>query len=166
MSQIGYYCRIETLWRGGAMETLTYVNSWSASNKITNENYEVIENEMLTDADFTGLTVSGALFSLTTFRNVTFRGSIFFASKIENCTFVNCNFIDCSFQFTSYAHCLFRGCSFEQSRWESSTIREGCLIECEIDYKTSFILSQERNQVNRFASDNALEGGERIPKAA
>ncbi|MBT3236122.1 MAG: hypothetical protein HN353_09250 [Bdellovibrionales bacterium] len=143
------------------MDTLTYVMNWSQSSQLSNENYEVIENEMLTDADFKGLTVSGALFSLTTFRNVTFRGSVFFASKIENCTFVNCNFIDCSFQFSSIIHSLFRRCSFEQSRWELSTISDGCLIDCQLDYKTSFILDQEPNQI----SASGKGGGESLKAA-
>lgn len=131
------------------MKTLTQFINPSLSDmtmtinaEVNNENYEVIENENLSDCNYDGLVVSGSLFSLTLFRNVTFDACVFFASKLENCEFRGCNFVNCEFQFSDISHCNFEGCTFDNCTWDNTPIKRCRFSSSFIDTKTAYFVGK------------------------
>lgn len=109
--------------------------------------YEVIENEEIKSSHFSGLAISGSLFSLTTFTDVTFESCVFYASKLENCTFINCNFIDCKFEFTGLDHCRFNGCTVKETVFSVSPIKKCTLAFTDYDHKFAHFLNKEENKI-------------------
>lgn len=107
--------------------------------------YEVIENNAIEGKNFKGLTISGALLSLSSFEGVTFENCTFYASKLENCTFNQCKFINCSFEFTNVSHCEFATTEFIGCTWQCSPIRSSKFSYCELDGKTQYFVKKERS---------------------
>lgn len=133
------------------MKTITSLISPFMTETSNTDNYEVIENEVLNDRNFKGLTLSGSLFSLTIFTNVSFKSCVFFAGRLENCKFINCEFINCKFQFTTTLHCNFQETVFKNCIWEASPTRKTKFYYCEMDYKSSYYLSKKSNKIINHA---------------
>ena len=132
------------------MKTLTDTTINPLSPQVVEGSYEVIENELIVDSNFNGLTIAGSLFSLTTFKNVTFDSCVFFASRMENCEFVNCTFINCQFQFTNIAHCDFRYAKFDACSFDFSSIKNSKVDECWLDSKVLHNLAKDsKNEIER-----------------
>lgn len=106
--------------------------------------YEVIENSAIEGRKINGLTISGALLSLSSFEDVTFENCTFYASKLENCSFKQCEFINCSFEFTNITHCEFATSEFVNCTWQCSPVRSSKFSYCELDAKTQFFVNKER----------------------
>ena len=138
------------------MKTLTNLISPFSTKTLHTDTYEVVENESLTNENYSRLVVSGSLFSLTLFKKVSFDSCVFFASKFENCEFVACNFLDCTIQFSTFINCSFVGCKFKNVTWDLSHIRKSCLEDCFIDAKTSYFLMREDNMVKNCFTNRKL----------
>ena len=109
--------------------------------------YEVIENEMITSQNYSNISFSGALLSLTVFKNVTFSSCAFFGCKLENCQFISCKFENCTFQFSSVEYCDFHSASFENCRWDISPIRSSLFSRCWLDHLTRYFAHKEKNKL-------------------
>lgn len=127
------------------MKTTTMTINLNTLSSFTNERYEVISNETLSDCFHKDLNVSGSLLSLSTFKNVTFFGCVFFGSKLQGCTFVNCKFVNCEFKFTQMEDCEFKACEFQGCEYVSSGIKESRFKSSAIDHKTAFVAAKEAN---------------------
>ena len=128
---------------------------------VDSKNFEVIENESLTNCSLEGITVSGALFSLTLFKNVTFRSCVFFASRMENCQFIACTFENCTFEFSNISYCDFHSTSFENCMWSTSPTKKNLFSRCQLDPKAIYYLNKDNNN-NRFVNTDLGNG---IPSA-
>ncbi|MBT7610021.1 MAG: hypothetical protein HN576_09710 [Bacteriovoracaceae bacterium] len=133
------------------MNTLTQFFNPLLNNSLQDARYEVIENEDLSSCDFSLLTISGSLFSLTTFKNVTFESCVFFGSRLENCNFVNCTFKDCEFKFTTLEHCNFAHTTFNNCMWDLAPLKKNCFENCLFDSKT-FYYAKKTNNYNRLVA--------------
>ena len=74
--------------------------------------FEIIDNDLLVDAEIKDLQASGCRFTNTIFKKVTFRNVTFYSSYIENCHFMDCTFIDCVFEFTQMKNNLYTETKF------------------------------------------------------
>ncbi len=121
--------------------------------------YDIVENDVIKSKDFSGLTLSGSLFSLSVFKNVTFSSCVFFGSRLENCTFIDCKFIDCSFQFSTLEHCTFEQTEFSGCTWDVTRFKRNLFRASFLDYKTSHFAgkSEARNEFSRCVLENASE---------
>lgn len=131
------------------MSTLTQFFNQNHLSSQTHAQYEVIENEIIKSCDFSDLSVSGSLFSLTTFTNVSFKSCVFYGSRFENCDFINCTFEDCKFEFNNMVHCNFVSSTFENCTWAYSYLRKSSLYDCMLDPATKASISVEENKLER-----------------
>ena len=129
------------------MKTETLIIDIQNLSSFTNERYEVISNETLSDCIHRDINVSGSLLSLSTFTNVTFIGCVFFGSKLEHCTFKNCKFIACEFKFTQIQSNIFTACEFSKNTWSSSSMDENEFRSTQIDSKTGAIATNNTNMI-------------------
>ncbi len=123
--------------------------------------FEVIENEKITNCNINERIVAGALLSFNVFDNITFKSCTFFASKLENCQFFNCNFINCSFQFSNIIYCDYHFSKFENCTWDTSFAKKSLFSRCEIDFKSLNYLNYEGSG-NKFLSCNKQNNGEQL----
>ncbi len=151
------------------MKTLTDTTINPLSLRMTEESYEVIENESIVNSNFKSLTISGSLFSLTTFKNVTFDSCVFFATRMENCEFIKCNFINCQFQFSNITHCDLHFAKFDHCTWSFSTLKHNIIVECWLDCQIRHALTKVTSNriVNSFDVDGwSLEHSSKFSKIA
>lgn len=122
----------------------TLLNPMSKTQKLS-QAYEIIENERLTQEVFNSLTVSGALFSLSTFETTSFSSCVFYGMKMENCIFKNCHFENCNFEFSNVYGLTFISCTFKNCTWEYTHARKTTMKSCGLDRSTSFALSKDES---------------------
>ncbi len=125
--------------------------------------YEVIENSAIEGRKINGLTISGALLSLSSFKEVTFENCTFYASKLENCNFQQCKFINCSFEFTNVSHCEFATSEFINCTWQCSPVRSTKFSYCELDAKTQFFVKKEKTNILWESEITELEWSDVLP---
>lgn len=116
---------------------LNPTSAQSQKDESLSQAYEVIENEAISERNFEELTISGALFSLSTFDRASFSTCVFYACKLENTTFKNCNFENCTFEFTSFFCVQFISCTFTNCTWEFSSARKSFVKSSSIDRVTA-----------------------------
>lgn len=127
------------------METQTHYQIQPNCETDEGSQYGIIENENITSFNFSNLTISGSLFSLTTFKDVTFDSCVFFGSHIKNCEFTGCTFKNCTFEFSHIYDCSFHATLFENCRWELTPIKKSL-------FSSSFINRATSQNVNQHGS--------------
>lgn len=141
------------------MKTLTdFFSPLTTDTAVSSQNYEVIENETLSNCNLKDLTFSGSLFSLTLFKHVTFESCVFFATRLENCQFVGCKFVNCKFQFSNLLHSEFKATHFENCHWEVTPVYKSLFSHCFMDSKTTYFVSKdESNRMeNNFSNETEI----------